>query len=707
MKNAFRRAIAGAFFALAATPAIAQPLSFQRAHIATFDTKAAAEAATVNSGTLIIRTRGYAAANDGGGAVYSKLPCPGTLKTWHIRTNAGAGTCYVIDAAYPVPLEAFGFVSGGGAGTDATNDTAFAALEEAVNTADLGIKRVFARRGATYHWAAGTPSGTALALDGVRGFELDCQGALFSARFSTNARVGFVSAINNASHNKVTACRGEQPNLAISPSYGVDWFITQSGAAYNDFQGVFNGGIQGYASMRNLTTPVGGRSHHNKVDIETTNVAYALANQADGDFEDYKVRCEGAFRCLIAYNATGNKYRLAISNAASHSQSNQVLLKSYGHNYAGETLDFTGHKVEITLAGTAYGVTPTSPMINIQHDQYACSGSTGYATTVQADITIDGDLGSDADRYQMLMANDSLTCVSGSTAIGVPSVGVNVDAITLGGSLRGNVAGSGNAFELGLSARGYSATQIQSFTFKNLSMRDLTRPMVIDTSAFVVLDGVDAPSMGFTFNAGAENRLSHISSNTGLAAANDLYRGAAGVPLSFSYRGDSHAWDFWSRSGGTYFGGFNAAGTGMNLRSPNGNPQLEVRDGYINVPVELRVAGSPVSGMSFTRVQSSSNYTLSLSDAGKMIQNTNSGGMGLTIPPNSSVALPIGTVIELNNNGGDSSFINVNRGAGVTLYRPSDGTNGNATIGARRRGMLTKIDSDVWTLDGTGIASNN
>ncbi len=58
-------------------------------------------------------------------------------------------------------------------------------------------------------------------------------------------------------------------------------------------------------------------------------------------------------------------------------------------------------------------------------------------------------------------------------------------------------------------------------------------------------------------------------------------------------------------------------------------------------------------------------YTLTLADAGRAVEINTSGGSTLTIPTNTSVAFPIGTVIEITQIGAGS--ITIAPASGVTL----------------------------------------
>jgi hypothetical protein len=59
------------------------------------------------------------------------------------------------------------------------------------------------------------------------------------------------------------------------------------------------------------------------------------------------------------------------------------------------------------------------------------------------------------------------------------------------------------------------------------------------------------------------------------------------------------------------------------------------------------------------------NYTLVLGDAGKAVEMNNSSARSITVPPNSSVAFPVGTVIEICSL--NTGLVTISPGAGVTL----------------------------------------
>lgn len=107
-----------------------------------------------------------------------------------------------------------------------------------------------------------------------------------------------------------------------------------------------------------------------------------------------------------------------------------------------------------------------------------------------------------------------------------------------------------------------------------------------------------------------------------------------------------------------------------------------------NKKVSLAVArNSPVK-------TESSSYTLVLADAGKWIRMDNASANNLTVPPNSSVAFPVGTEIHVEQKGAGQTTIVA--GSGVTIN-----TSETLKLAARYAvATIKKVASDEWTLIG-------
>lgn len=94
-------------------------------------------------------------------------------------------------------------------------------------------------------------------------------------------------------------------------------------------------------------------------------------------------------------------------------------------------------------------------------------------------------------------------------------------------------------------------------------------------------------------------------------------------------------------------------------------------------------------------LSATSDYTLILSDDGKLIELNKATAITLTIPKNSSVAFPIGTQITINQ-----------KGAGAITVTPIDGDVilnkliGLVTVGQYAMASLIKIDTNTWQVSG-------
>lgn len=104
---------------------------------------------------------------------------------------------------------------------------------------------------------------------------------------------------------------------------------------------------------------------------------------------------------------------------------------------------------------------------------------------------------------------------------------------------------------------------------------------------------------------------------------------------------------------------------------------------------DIETAQGEVVGIN---TQTGISYTLVLADAGKLVERNNGSAMTCTVPPNSSVAFPVNTVILVTRYG--AGTLTMVAGSGVTLR-------GTLTAGAQYD-MLTLIKraTDEWYVIG-------
>lgn len=93
--------------------------------------------------------------------------------------------------------------------------------------------------------------------------------------------------------------------------------------------------------------------------------------------------------------------------------------------------------------------------------------------------------------------------------------------------------------------------------------------------------------------------------------------------------------------------------------------------------------------------QAGTTYTLALADWGTIVEFTSASAVTVTVPPNASVAFPVGTAIELVQYG--AGQVSVAAGAGVTIRSPS----GKLKLtGQYSAALLRKRATNEWFLQG-------
>lgn len=104
---------------------------------------------------------------------------------------------------------------------------------------------------------------------------------------------------------------------------------------------------------------------------------------------------------------------------------------------------------------------------------------------------------------------------------------------------------------------------------------------------------------------------------------------------------------------------------------------------------------APSDLLASANTQTGTTYTFVLGDGGKVVEHNNASTGTYTVPPNSSVAYPTGTVIDLHWYGAGQMVIAA--GAGVTINSP----NSYLKLAVRfASATLRKRATDEWELEG-------
>ena len=97
--------------------------------------------------------------------------------------------------------------------------------------------------------------------------------------------------------------------------------------------------------------------------------------------------------------------------------------------------------------------------------------------------------------------------------------------------------------------------------------------------------------------------------------------------------------------------------------------------------------------------QTGTSYTLALTDGAKLVTLTNAGAITLTVPPDSSVAFPIGSQVLLYQGG--AGQVTITAGAGVTIRSQGAKLKINDQYGVAG---IVKIATDEWVAFGNLVA---
>jgi len=127
--------------------------------------------------------------------------------------------------------------------------------------------------------------------------------------------------------------------------------------------------------------------------------------------------------------------------------------------------------------------------------------------------------------------------------------------------------------------------------------------------------------------------------------------------------------------------------------APTLGGELDLNSNNITGSGDIDITGTVVA-QSTLNAQTGTAYTTVLSDASKLVTLSNAGAVTVTIPPNSSVAYPVGTKIDLAQLG--AGQVTVAAGSGVTV-------NSTPTLKLRAQysaATCIKTATDTWLLVG-------
>lgn len=143
--------------------------------------------------------------------------------------------------------------------------------------------------------------------------------------------------------------------------------------------------------------------------------------------------------------------------------------------------------------------------------------------------------------------------------------------------------------------------------------------------------------------------------------------------------------------------------TGKLVKRATGSGYAKLTSGVLSAQ-STPIPSADVNGGRTVNAQTGTTYTFALSDGSAaggfpLVTASNASAQTYTVPPNSSVAFPIGTQIDVTQLG--AGLVTFAQGAGVTINSVSGSF---AMLGQYSEAFLTKTGTDTWVLSGNPTA---
>ena len=267
----------------------------------------------------------------------------------------------------------------------------------------------------------------------------------------------------------------------------------------------------------------------------------------------------------------------------------------------------------------------------------------------------------DGSANQAIITNGSGTLSFGSVALtGSSNTFTAAQTFRAANAIRSEAASTQDAVVVAGRAGGTSSYAVTLTPTTLSANRTLTLPNVTDTVA--TIGTAQTFTAAQTFRAANAIRSEAASTQDAVVIA-----GRAGGTSSYAI---------------TLTPATLAASRTLTLPEPGENVTL----GYLNIPQNSQ----------------SADYTIVLADAGKHIfhPSSDNNARTFTIPANSSVAYPIGTVITFINMAAANVTIAITTD---TMYLSSAGTTGSRTLAQYGSATAVKITSTDWIISGSGL----
>jgi hypothetical protein len=220
--------------------------------------------------------------------------------------------------------------------------------------------------------------------------------------------------------------------------------------------------------------------------------------------------------------------------------------------------------------------------------------------------------------------------------------------------------------------------------------------------------GTDSTTIDFTYNDGAntwtvtviDDSISDAKlRNSGALSVIGRAANSSGDPADISSSSND---TLLRRTASTLNWGQLTAGMFPNTVVPDAalSSNVPLLNGTNNFTGTLQTGGVDVGYKYWPNNLQPNTYAFVLADNGKMVQHANGSNHTYTIPPNSSVAFPIGAQIQLVARSGGT--LTIARGVGVALFMHGTVTDSDKTmVGSNLMiAWITQVGTDLWVAHG-------
>jgi hypothetical protein len=393
---------------------------------------------------------------------------------------------------------------------------------------------------------------------------------------------------------------------------------------------------------------------------------------------------------VIAYEATAGNFQLIspvstvpVTLAAAQTLTNKTL---------------TSPVLNGTLSGTAFldedDMSSSSAIAAASQQSIKAYADGRYTAAVAA--TAADVIATAADAVQTALDRIATAADASSTAADV--LATNADAVSTAANAVSTAADAATALA---AAQGWGAVTTLTTGTTNVEVANARTYYILDATGGTIT--VNMPAIGtsdgilFGFEvSNVDNAITIVRDGTDtINGVAGNYSGLISVGQVIHFIGDDTSPDNWLATIVSQVGAASDTAAGIIELSTDAEALTGTATNRALTPANVASLGYATKTRT-TRANTGTTDTLVIGDAGNIVTSSNASAQTVTIPPNSSVAFPVGTQIDIINKG--AGVTSVAGGTGVTVNGVSTGT---GAIDAQYKAVtIIKDATDTWFMVG-------